>query len=248
MKQQNIYIIIIALLFVIICAMSVVIYKEEYYGHWMLHRYQHYFAPQEELLRKSQWRDDYMCIQGWTNTLQKLNIDCDICFFGHSQIVPIDYQVYYPEKKFVTLGYWGENVDGMLRRVEQVKCVKPEKVFFMCGVNSIRYYSDDEFIGKYETIIDSIYRALPNVNLYVMNILPECDWEAGSSSMNERIRQRNKYISDCCSRKGIKIVDLYPIMADEMGNLKPEVSLDGLHLNDVGYDILRNELDKYITE
>lgn len=242
------YKILFAISIVIICVMSLIVLKEERHGHWMLHRYQHYFVPQEELLRKAQWRDDYWCIQGWTNTLQQLNIDCDICFFGHSQIVPIDYQAYYPEKKFVTLGYWGDNVDGMLMRVEQVKCVKPKKVFFMCGVNSIGYYSDDIFIEKYEEVIDSIYGALPNVKLYVMNILPECDGEVGNLSMNERIRQRNKCISDCCSRKGITLVDLYRIMEDEMGNLKQEFSLDGLHINETGYDMLHQELDKYITE
>ena len=247
MKQQNLYRTVILLALFIIGAMSVIISKEERYGHWMLHRYQHYFAPQEEFLRKSQRRDDYWCIQGWTNTLQKLNIDCDICFFGHSQIVPIDYQEYYTDKKIVTLGYRGDDVDGMLLRVEQVKCVKPEKVFFMSGINSI-WCPDDEFIGKYEKVIDSINSALPNVKIYAMNILPECDGEVGKSSMNERICQRNKIIADYCARKGLTLVDLYPVLADEKGNLKQEVSLDGLHINEMGYDILRRELDKYITE
>ncbi len=247
MKQQNLYRIVIAVSIVIICAMSIIIYKEERYGHWMLHRYQHYFAPQEEFLRNAKSRDDYWCIQGWTNTLQKLNIDCDICFFGHSQIVPIDYQAYYPEKKFVTLGYWGDDEDGMLLRVEQVKCIKPEKVFFMSGINSIRCH-DDEFIEKYEKVIDSIHSTLPNVKIYAMNILPECDGGVGKYSMNERIRERNKIIADYCLRKGLTLVDLYPALADEEGNLKQKVSLDGLHINEMGYEIIRHELDKYITE
>lgn len=247
MKQQYLYRIVIAVSIVIICVMSIIIYKEEHYGHWILHRYHHYFAPQEEFLRNAKSRDDYWCIQGWTNTLQKLDIDCDICFFGHSQIVPIDYQAYYPNKKFVTLGYWGDDEDGMLLRVEQVKCVKPEKVFFLSGINSI-WCPDDVFIEKYEKVIDSINSALPNVKRYAMNILPECDGEVGKSSMNERIRQRNKIIADCCSRKGITLIDLYPVMADAKGNLLQEVSLDGLHIIEIGYDILRRELDKYITE
>lgn len=247
MKRQYLYGIIITALIAILCAMSVVIYKEENYGHWMLYYYQRQFAQQEELIRKSKERGDYWCIQGWTNTLQKLNIDCDICFFGHSQIVPIDFQSYYPEKKFVTLGYWGDKVDGMILRVEQVKCVRPEKVFLMCGRNDI-WDADDEFLEKYEVLIDSLSCISPSLKLYVINILPECNGEVGRISMNERIILRNKRIEEFCSRKNVTLIDLYPIMADVNGNLKQEVSLDGLHMNNKGYEILRHELDKYITE
>lgn len=247
MKRTTIYVIIFAILIAIICVLSVIIYKEENYGHWMLHYYQHHFAPQEEIVRKSKERGDYWCIQGWTNTLQKLNIDCDVCFFGHSQVVPIDCQSYYPEKKFVTLGYWGDNIEGMLLRLEQVRSVKPEKVFLMCGRNDI-WDTDNEFTEKFETLLDSLSCIYPSIKLYVINILPERNGEIGRASMNERISQRNKSIAECCSRKKVTLIDLFKTMADEKGVLKQEVSLDGLHLNEMGYEILRHELDKFITE
>ena len=43
-------------------------------------------------------RPDYWCINGWTTCLKKMNLSCDVCFFGHSQIASSDFQRYFPDQ------------------------------------------------------------------------------------------------------------------------------------------------------
>ena len=50
------------------------------------------------------------------------------------------------------------------------------------------------------------------------------------------------------SSKGVTWIDLYPHFADENGNLKAELTNDGLHLLAPGYMIWKEVLLPYITE
>lgn len=83
-------------------------------------------------------RGDYYCISGWTNTLNKLNYDADVVFFGNSITRGGDFQDYFTDVKTCNLGYPGDNMDGMMLRMGQIKAVNPEKVFVMAGINGLQ--------------------------------------------------------------------------------------------------------------
>ena len=106
--------------------------------------------------RKPQDRPDYWCIIGWTNTLEKINIDFDIVFFGNSITRGSSFHEYFSNKKICNLGYPGDNLDGMLLRVNQIKAVNPTKVFIMAGINGLQYQSLSIFDEKYERLVKLI--------------------------------------------------------------------------------------------
>ena len=110
-------------------------------------------------------RGDYWCIQGWTNTLKKLDYDADVVFFGNSITRGGDFQDYFPNIKTCNLGYPGDNMDGMMLRIGQVKAVTPEKVFVMAGINGLQVQSDKDFEEKYQRIVDSIKSIAPEDSL-----------------------------------------------------------------------------------
>ncbi len=180
-------------------------------------------------------RPDYYSVAGWNNMVEKLDYKCDVMFFGHSQICQSDFRKYFPNEKIINSGYPGNNVKGMLMRVPQIKALKPTKLFFMCGVNSLRM-SDEEFYTKYDLLVSEIRKASPQTKLYIFNILPECNGASGKNSRNEKIRERNKFIAHYTKNKGIVMIDLYSIYADKNGNLDSQVSTDGVHLTPRGYD------------
>ena len=72
-------------------------------------------------------RGDYWCLQGWTNTLEKLHLDVDVVFFGNSITRGSSFEKYFPDVSICNLGYSGDNTDGMLLRVNQIKAVNPER-------------------------------------------------------------------------------------------------------------------------
>lgn len=70
---------------------------------------------------------DYWALNGWTNTLQKLDYDADIAFFGNSITCMSDFQKSFPDKKVINLGYPGDTMKGMVLRMAMLKAVEPEK-------------------------------------------------------------------------------------------------------------------------
>lgn len=121
---------------------------------------------------KPQDRGDYWCIQGWTNTLRKLGYDADVVFFGNSITRGGNFQDYFPNVKTCNLGYSGDNMDGMMLRMEQIKAVSPEKVFVMAGINGLQMQTDDVFEKKYQQMVDSIKKTVPEAEVYLQSILP----------------------------------------------------------------------------
>ena len=225
--KKNIFIISLLLLN---CLCFVVIYKLESKTQYIKH-----YIERRNGIQQEKYSADYWCIQGWSNTLAKLDYDADVVFFGHSHIYDSDFRQYFPNKKIVNIGYPGNNLKGMLMCVDQIKSVNPEKVFIMGGTNSL-WYSKKEFECSYDTLVTTICNTVPNAELYLINILPQCDGEKGSKMQNVKIRCRNKFIKSYAISNKIDMIDVYSIYSDESGNLLESLSNDGLHLKLCAYD------------
>jgi len=238
MKQKSTTTILLAISILLNILLVFVTIKEEKRGHWIS---RHFEKSQPD---ESQ-QPDYWSVVGWNNTIRKLNYDCDICFFGHSQIAMSDFQNTFPHKKIVNLGYPGDNVDGMLRRVDPLRQLNPEKVFVMCGVNSLGM-ADTTFQKKYHTLVDSVRRTVPHARIYLFNILPERDGDLGEARLNAKIQSRNKYIAHYASSKGLTCIDLFTPFCDKETKLKAEYSIDGLHIDPDGYTLWASLIEEYI--
>lgn len=153
---------------------------------------------------------DYWAIRGWTNTLQKMSYDADICFLGNSITYASNFQTYFTDKKIVELGYPGDTMIGMMRRMDMLRAVCPEKVFLMAGINDLANQSMDmdEFAERYNVLVDSITNACPHAEVYLESILPvnrshrmyrNCD----------RIIQANQIITRIAGEKGMIYIDLF---------------------------------------
>lgn len=232
--------IIIALLLVFNFLGCIIIYKLESKTHYIEH-----YIERRKGIKQVERPADYSCIEGWSNTLAKLEYDADIVFFGHSHITDSDFRQYFTNKKIVNLGYPGNNIKGMLLRVEQISSVTPEKVFVMAGANSL-WYSKEEFESSYDTLITTIRNEVPYAELYLFNILPQCDGEKGSMMRNITIKCRNKFINSYATTNDIKMIDIYSIYSDKHGNLPDSLSNDGLHLKPSAYDKWAECLIPYI--
>ncbi|HEY9612561.1 GDSL-type esterase/lipase family protein, partial [Allocoleopsis sp.] len=68
---------------------------------------------------------------------------------------------------------------------------------------------------------------------------------------NRRIRDLNERLRAIAKEENVTYLDLYPLFADADGNMKTELSSDGLHLNPQGYLVWRNALlvlDQFVLE
>ena len=193
-------------------------------------------------------RGNYWSIKGWTNTLEKLHLDMDVVFFGNSITWGSCFEEYFPNVKICNLGYPGDNTDGMLLRINQIKAVNPEKVFIMAGINGLHIQTEKVFTEKYATMVDSIKLAVPTAKIYLQSILPvNPSMKAGKVFSKEKIARCNELVQKIAEQKGCVYIDLYKLYAVD-GIMPKELTPDGVHLYPEAYDRWAEEIRKYVEE
>lgn len=195
---------------------------------------------------KDQVHPNYWAIQGWTNTLNKLNLDVDIAFFGNSITNGSDFQSYFPHKKIINLGYAGDNILGMCRRVPMLKAVNPEKIFIMAGTNDLVHVSLEEYRRRYLLLVSSIKDSIPNATIYIESVLPSNSL-MGDYAPNEKVQKANAIAKEISDSYGCFFIDLYSIYADDKNELPAEFTPDGVHLYTQHYDKWASFISPYIN-
>lgn len=190
---------------------------------------------------------DYWARMGWTNTIKKLNIDFDIAFFGNSITRGSDFQQFFPEKNIINLGYSGDNMTGMVRRVSMLQAANPKKIFIMAGTNDIFHLSINEFENRYNRMLDLISDSIPTAQIYLQSILPMNQELKTDAPSNEKIQEANKSIEKIAHSRGLAYIDIYSLYV-ENGKLPPSVTKDGIHLYPEYYDRWANKIAPYIKE
>lgn len=179
-------------------------------------------------------RADYWCINGWTNTLYKLNLNVDVVFFGNSITAGSSFHKYFTDRSICNLGYPGDNLTGMMARVQQIKIVKPEKVFVMGGINGLKQMPLKVFEKQYRELVIAIKDTVPTAEIYLQSILPVSNSKSGVAS-NKKISDCNLIIRDIAKSLSCKYIDLYSlyIKNDEMNQ---DFTRDGVHIKEEHYD------------
>ncbi len=169
------------------------------------------------------------CLQAWTNSLRQLNFKADIVFFGDSLIYYGEFASVFPDKVVCNLGLRGDTIQGMIDRVEQVKLLKPHKVFLMSGINDVASLSLELFEKRFESLLRVLMEQLHDADIIVQSLLPVNDVEFKISCTNEQIIERNTIIQSIAKREGLLFLDLFTLYA-EGGILPIDDTIDGIHL------------------
>ncbi|HEY9736694.1 MAG TPA: GDSL-type esterase/lipase family protein, partial [Trichocoleus sp.] len=89
----------------------------------------------------------------------------------------------------------------------------------------------------------------PEARIVVQSILPHGDenatWEGRDKLLalpNEQIRTINAELQQIATENGATYLDLYPLFANGNGELRADLTTDGLHLNWQGYMVWRTAI------
>lgn len=187
--------------------------------------------------------------ESWTKCLSLMS--ADVVFLGDSITAGGEWQTYFPYLDIINLGVVGDTTDGLVRRVEQVKAICPEKCFLLIGINDLIYKRTcqeiwDEF-NAVLTELDAV-AAETGTRVYVQSVLPVVECERLKPVTNAQIRELNKGIRALAEAHGLPYLDMYTVLADENGMLRDVYSRDGLHLSELGYEVWQNALYPYVDE
>lgn len=185
------------------------------------------------------------------------NNDENIIFFGDSITEQYDLFKYYPQKNVINRGISGNKTEDLINRINKdVYVYNPSKIFLLIGINDLlnSVYRED-ILSNIQTIINGIKVNRKRANLYVESIYPinaekirNLNLGYADNTNNKEIRNINKKIRKICEESNVTYIDVYSELVDEDGNLKNLYTIEGLHLNNLGYLKVTSVLEKYINE
>ena len=134
-------------------------------------------------------------------------------------------------------GIGGDVTDGVLARIDEITYFKPKAVFLLIGINDLWNNNNPndpsvEYIANNIIQIAQVINAeTPKTKIYVQTVLPieKEQYKNNILKVNEIIKANEK-------ENSYQIVDLFSIFVNENGLIRKELSTDGIHLNEMGYD------------
>jgi len=147
----------------------------------------------------------------------------------------------FPGEKVINRGIGSDHIGGwkyfgIIDRLDtSVKALEPERVFLMIGVNDMLPGGApmENMVEAYDYLLDQIKANAPEAEIVVQSILPVS--KPDFHYMHEPIRQLNKEIQRMAAEKGMRFIDLHSRFKNEKGELKAELTKDGVHLTPEGY-------------
>lgn len=153
----------------------------------------------------------------------------------------------------------GGFVSRELLEVQDV-CVldlKPSAVFINIGTNDLSDASIpvSRLIENYDKIISRIEAAVPDVKIYLMAYYP-VNYEAAAEDMkeclkvrsNEKINAANAEVKKLAEKHSQRYIDINANLKDDLGRLKAEYTIEGLHINEDGYRAIYDDIMAYVKE
>ena len=178
-----------------------------------------------------------------------------VVFLGDSLTEMYDLPAHYPDFDVYNRGISGDTTDHMLERLESnVIALHPDVVVFLGGCNDIRHGTPvSEVIENISQIIGELKTALPDTPVIVQSLYP-LNTNVGGVFKNspgeatvEKLQDANAQIEQLCADMGVTFVNIYPLLADETGNIKLDYVLpDGLHIKPATYGIVTETLTPVI--
>lgn len=184
-------------------------------------------------------------------------VDENIVFFGDSITKKYNTDEFYPDHNVVNNGISGNKTLDLLERIENdVYKFNPSKVFLLIGINDLNHdVSEKEILNNIQKIVNGIKANRKYSKIYIESVYPinrdslnENEYEFNDEITNERLKKFNDRLETLCYENGITYIDVFSELIDENGNLKENYTIEGLHLNDLGYFKVTNVLDKYIKQ
>lgn len=177
-----------------------------------------------------------------------------IVFLGDSITSRCDLNKYFPNYNVYNSGIAGNMTKDILDNMEnRVFVYNPTKVFILIGTNDLVYsgLDNDGIKNNIEEIINKIYEKNSNTKIYLESIYPvnnSLNKEIVETRTNDNIKDLNNKIEKICNNNKCTYINMYDNLTDKNGNMKRIYTVDGLHLNKIGYKVITNKLIKYLDE
>ncbi len=165
-------------------------------------------------------------------------------------------------------GISGETSYGLLRRLKLFDATRPDTIFVMIGINDlIRGVREETLLANQREIVRHLKTAHPRAQIVMQSILPHGGkplldeqyrravqqnhqpppWVDRLYAIpNDYIRELNQRLAAIAREEKVKYLDLHAHFINEKGNMRSNLTTDGLHLSLQGYEVWRSQLEAFL--
>jgi lysophospholipase L1-like esterase len=153
------------------------------------------------------------------------------------------YGKFFPGKPYINRGISGQTTPQMLIRFKpDVIDLKPKAVVILAGTNDIAGNTGPMTLTDIENNLQSMAELAKanNIRVVLSSVMPVCDYIKPQSDRRPpaKIRALNEWIKAYAAKNGFVYLDYYNAMLDDQTMFKKELTYDGLHPNDAGYEVM----------
>jgi lysophospholipase L1-like esterase len=160
------------------------------------------------------------------------------------------YGGFFPGKPYIDRGISGQTTPQMLIRFRpEVIALKPKVVVILAGTNDIAGNTGPTTLAAIEdNLISMAELARANkIRVVLSSVMPISDYEKTKEGKPvirsvqrppEQIKALNEWMRKYAADTDAVYLDYYSAMVDDKGFLKDELSEDGLHPNQKGYEVM----------
>ncbi|MEG2719910.1 MAG: GDSL-type esterase/lipase family protein [Oscillospiraceae bacterium] len=196
------------------------------------------------------------------NPLKQMLKDCKtdekggIVFAGDSITELYNLKKWYPDYNVCNRGISGETTRNVLERFDStILVMQPKLIVLLIGVNNLHYgLGVESAVNGVESIIINIREKLPSCKIILESTYPvnrnKTDKFSGYNGIatNAEIIAINYKLVELAEKFDLKYVDMACVLCDENGNFKKDLTVDGLHPDENGYEVITKKLKPIIDE
>lgn len=162
-----------------------------------------------------------------------------VVFFGASITHSWDLDRYFPEIHAVNRGVGGFASELLMKFKANVIDLKPRAVVIkLCSINIRPTIPSEDLRHSMEMMVQ--LSQANDIEPVVATMIPSAKAAAhiADFSVTKAIDEFNQWIRDYARANGLVLIDLAAAISDDEGFLPRDCSIDPVHVNDKGYDIL----------
>ncbi len=188
--------------------------KRLYYGNWL------FFHP----LKPADTE------QRWSIFLKSKPNKNEIIFLGTSITEGFNVEKGFNNPCVKNMGFAGSISENGIQVINKLIYRKPKKLFIEFGINDFRYaIHTDSVTAHLVAMINLIKAKSPGTGIFIQSVLP-----TSLDTLNAKIVRYNRSAKSICDSSNVTFINLYPefLKGDK---IDPDLTLDGIHLNQAGY-------------
>jgi lysophospholipase L1-like esterase len=222
-------------------------------------------APQDEAALRKAYDAAQKRLQDWPalGRYRSANATVDAPAAGEDRVVFMGDSItdgwgrgrgkFFPGKPYINRGIGGQTTPQMLIRFyPDVIALHPKVVVILAGTNDIAGNTGPSTLEMIEDNLMAMadLAKANGIKVVLSSVMPVCDYIRPQTERRppEKIIALNTWIKSYADKNGFVYLDYFTPMQDDKGMLKKEITVDGLHPNDAGYEVMGPLAEKAIAQ